>query len=151
DIASAIETALTAFKEGDNHKVLILFTDGEDQDSGAVEVAKKAAQAGLKIFTIGLGTPEGELLRVKDAKGRGDYIRDEQGNVVKPRLDEDLLRKIAGATEGGFYLPLRGAKTVETLYEKGLAHLPKSDREERLLKHYNERYHWPLAIALLLL
>src|SRR5262249_25395575 len=42
-------------------------------------------------------------------------------------------------------------KTVETLYEKGLAHLPKSDREERLLKHYNERYHWPLAIALLLL
>ena len=150
-IAEAITTALTAFKEGDNFKVLVLFTDGEDNDENAVSAAQAAAKEGMKIFTIGIGTAEGELLRVKDAKGRTDYIRDPDGNVVKSRLNEGLLQQIAGATEGGFYLPLRGAKTIDTLYEKGLAPLPKSEGQEKLVKRFHERYHWPLAAAILLL
>src|SRR6516162_5258772 len=60
-VAEAIDVALTAFKEGDNHKVLVLMSDGEDHDSGAAEAAKHAAAAGLRIYTIGIGTPEGEL------------------------------------------------------------------------------------------
>src|SRR2546425_115026 len=94
-LAEAIETAMTAFKEGDNHKALVLITDGEDHDSGALDAAKKAAESGLQIFTVGIGSAEGELLRLKDAKGRSDYIRDAQGNVVKSHLNEDLLRDIA--------------------------------------------------------
>ncbi len=150
-VAEAITTALTAFKEGDNYKVLVLFTDGEDNDENAVSAAEAAAKEGMKIFTIGIGTAEGELLRVKDAKGRTDYIRDAEGNVVKSRLNEGLLQQIAGATEGGFYLPLRGAKAIDTLYEKGLAPLPKSEGQEKLVKRFHERYHWPLAAAILLL
>lgn len=149
-IAEAIETAQSAFKEGDNHKVLVLFTDGEDHDSAAMEAAKDAVKAGMKIFTIGIGSPEGELLRIKRPNGQTDYIRDGGGNVVKSRLNEQLLREIAGAA-GGFYLPLRGAKTIDTLYEKGLAPLPKSDSQEKWVRKPRERYHWPLAIALLLL
>src|SRR6266436_2180847 len=68
-IAEAINTALAAFKEGDNYKTLVLFTDGEDQDSGALEAAQKASDAGLHIFTVGIGTTEGELLRIRDGKG----------------------------------------------------------------------------------
>jgi Ca-activated chloride channel family protein len=150
-LAEAIETALTAFKEGDNHKVLVLMTDGEDHDSGALEAAQKGAQAGLKIFTIGIGTAEGQLLRIKDAEGHEDYIRDEQGNVVKSHLNERLLQEIAGASEGGFYLPLRGAKTIDSLYTQGLATLPKSEHQERLVKQYQDRYHWPLGMAMALL
>jgi len=150
-LAEAITTALTAFKEGDNFKVLVLFTDGEDNDEGALAAAEAAAKEGMKIFTIGIGTADGELLRLKDAKGRTDYIRDDQGNVVKSRLNESLLQQIAGATEGGFYLPLRGAKTIDTLYEKGLAPLPKSEGQEKLVKHFHERYHFPLAAAIVLL
>lgn len=150
-LAEAISTAQTAFKEGDNFKVLVLFTDGEDNDENALEAAQAAAKDGMKIFTIGIGTPEGEILRIKDAKGRTDYLRDQDGNVVKSRLNESLLQQIAGATDGGFYLPLRGAKTIDTLYERGLAPLPKSEGQEKLIKHFHERYHWPLAAALLLL
>src|ERR1039458_70958 len=150
-IAEAIETALTAFKEEDNYKVLVLFTDGEDHDSGALEAAEKAAKAGMRIFTIGIGTAEGELLRVKDAQGGGDYVRDEQGNVVKSHLNERLLQQIASATEGGFYLPLRGAKSIDTLYEQGLAKLPKSQHQEKFVRLYHERYHWPLSVAIILL
>ena len=150
-LAEAINTSLAAFKEGDNFKVLVLFTDGEDNDENAVAAAEAAAKEGMKIFTIGIGTSEGELLRVKDAKGRTDYIRDDEGNVVKSRLNEALLQQIAGATEGGFYLPMRGAKTIDTLYEKGLAPLPKSEGQEKLIKRMHERYHWPLGAALVLL
>jgi Ca-activated chloride channel family protein len=149
-IASAINTTLTAFKEDSRYKVLVLFTDGEDNDTGALEAAQNAAKAGLKIFTIGIGTAAGDLLRVTEANGNSDYVRDEQGNVVKSHLNEALLQQIAGAT-GGFYLPMRGANAIDTLYERGLAPLPKSEGRERLVRRYHEQYHWPLALAMLLL
>ncbi len=66
-------------------------------------------------------------------------------------MNEALLRQVAEATEGGFYLPLRGAKTIDTLYEKGLAPLPKTEQAMKLVKRYHERYHWPLAAAIVLL
>ena len=149
-IATAINTALTAFKEDSRHKVLVLLTDGEDNDTGALEAAQNAAKAGLKIFTIGIGTAAGDLLRVTEANGNSDYVRDEQGNVVKSHLNEALLQQIAGAT-GGFYLPLRGANTMDVLYDRGLAPLPKSEGRERLVRRYHEQFHWPLALAMLLL
>ena len=149
-LADAIETALTAFKEGENYKALVLFTDGEDQDSGALAAAKKAAEAGMRIFTIGIGSTDGDLLRIKDAKGRTDYIRDDQGNPHKSNLNEDLLRKIATEAKG-FYLRLSGAKTMDTLYEQGLAPLPKTEGKEKLIKRYHERFHWPLALAMVFL
>ena len=150
-LAAAIEEALTAYKEGDNYKILVLFTDGEDQDSGALEAAEKAAKEGLRIFTVGIGTAEGEILRVKNAQGGSDYIRDEEGNVHKSHLNERLLQQIAGATEGGFYLPLRGAKVIDTLYDQGLAKLPKSQHQEKLVRQYHDRYQWPLAVSIVLL
>jgi Ca-activated chloride channel family protein len=151
-LAAAINTAQTAFKEADHYKVLVLFTDGEDNDNetGALEAAKNAAKAGLKIFTIGIGTAAGDLIRVTDANGNSDYVRDEQGNVVKSHLNEPLLNQIA-TTAGGFYLPLRGADTVDTLYDRGLAPLPKSESQEKLIRRYHEQFQWPLAAAILFL
>src|SRR5437660_69650 len=150
-LAEAIESARAAFKnKSDNHKVLVLFTDGEDHDGHAVEAAKEAAKDGMRIFTIGVGTRNGELLRITDARGRSDYIKDPDGNVVKSRLDEGLLTQIAEAT-GGFYLLLGGARTMEALYETGLAPLPKSDKASRQIKRYHERFQWALLLAILLL
>jgi Ca-activated chloride channel homolog len=150
-LAEAIEVAQTAFKAGDNHKILVILTDGEDHDSGAVEAARTAAGHDMEIFTIGVGTPKGELLAIKDAKGRTDYIRDAEGHVVQSKLNEQLLREIAGATQHGFYLPMQGPNTMETLYREGLAPLPKSESAEKLVKRYYERYQWPLGTAMALL
>jgi Ca-activated chloride channel family protein len=150
-LAEAIEAARTAFeRKGDNHKVLVLFTDGEDNAGEAVEVAKKAAEEGLRIFTVGVGTPNGELLRISDGKGRTDYIRDEQGNVVKSRLNEKLLREIAERSNG-FYMLLAGANTMELLYERGLAPLPKATLAGRHMKKYHERYQSFLGLVIVLL
>jgi Ca-activated chloride channel family protein len=149
-LAAAINTALGTFKENGNHKVLVILTDGEDNDEGALEAAENAAKDGLKIFTIGIGSAEGTLVQIPDGNGGTDYIRDEQGQVVKTKLNEALLQQIATAA-GGFYLPLRGANTMDTLYERGLAPLPKSETKEKLVRRYHEQVQWPLAGAILLL
>jgi Ca-activated chloride channel homolog len=150
-ISEAIDSAITAFeKSGDNHKVLVLFTDGEDHDSGAVVAAEKAAKAGIKIFTIGVGTPDGEMLRVLDEQGHEVFLKDNEGNAIRSRLNETLLRQVA-TSAGGFYLPLLGSNPMEVLYSKGLDVLPKAESTTKLIKNFRERYHWPLGLAILLL
>src|SRR5438477_1344053 len=152
-LAEAIDTAQSAFKDkSDNHKVLVLFTDGEDHDGNAVEAARTAGKEGMLIFTVGVGTANGELLKVTDAKGRSDFIKDEQGNVVKSHLEEKLLQDISqAAAPGGFYMLLSGANAMDLLYERGLAPLPKSEHSDRRVKRYHERYQWLLGLTILLL
>lgn len=150
-LADAIKAAQGAFKdEGENHKVLVIFTDGEDHEEGVLPVVEAAAKEGMRIFTIGVGTPEGEMLRQVDEKGVSNYIKDDAGNAVKSRLNETLLGQIA-AKANGFYLPMRGARVMDTLYERGLAPLPKGETSAKLIKHYHERFQWPLVFAMMLL
>jgi Ca-activated chloride channel family protein len=144
-LAEAIQAARGAFKEGnDNHKVMVIFTDGEDHDGHASEVAKAAAKEGLRIFTIGVGTPDGELLRLVDSQGRTEFLKDSEGNAVKSRLNEELLRQLAQETSG-FTWRMSGANTMNVLYERGLAPLPKGELNSQRIKRYHERYQWVLV------
>ncbi len=149
-LAETIQTAEAAFKDEDqNHKVLVILTDGEDHDGGAVAAAQKAAKKGLKIFTIGIGSPEGELIRLPGEGGRNNFLKDANGDIVKTRLNDTLLRQISGAgAEGGFYLNLRGTDTIKMLYDRGLAHLPKGQISEKLVRRFHEKFYWPLALAI---
>jgi Ca-activated chloride channel family protein len=151
-IRAAIEAAREAFGEDadDNHKVIVLFTDGEDHEQGVMDTVERAADAGVRIFTIGAGTPAGEVLRARDERGNLAFIKDDAGNVVKSRLNEALLRQIA-TTANGFYLPLNAANAMEVLYQKGLAPLPTSERTTKLMKRLKEQFYWPLGVAILLL
>ncbi len=150
-LSEAIAAARGAFKkDNDNHRVLVLFTDGEDHDGSAAEAAKSAGKDGLRIFTIGVGTAGGELLRTVDVSGRSEFIKDENGNAVKSRLNEALLKEMAQET-GGFYMLLSGANTMNVLYDRGLAPLPKSDLASQRIKRPHERYQWLLGIAVVLL
>jgi Ca-activated chloride channel family protein len=152
-ISDAIRTTVTAFEKGnDNHKVMVLFTDGEDHDIDTETKAavQEAAKAGLQIFTIGVGTPKGELIRVKDDQGQLVFVKDDEGNVVKSQLNENLLREIATTTKGS-YLPLQGANPMDVLYQQALSRIPKSESMTKLTRVFEERYHWPLVIAMALL
>ena len=150
-LAEAILTARTAFKEkNDNYRVLVLFSDGEDHDGHAVEAAKDAAKTGMKIFTVGVGTPNGEVLRVRDSKGRVDFVRDQAGQAVKSRLNETLLREVAQAGDG-FYLLLTGGDTMKVLYERGLAPLPKTEEAVKQVRRWHERFQWFLGAVIVLL
>lgn len=150
-IGPAIEEALRAFKDsGRNHRVIVLFTDGEDHEGDALVAAARAAEQGVKIFTVGVGTATGDRLRQVDAQGRTTYLLDENNQPVVSKLNAELLREIARKT-GGDYLPLIGADPMKTLYEARLAELPRSDLTARWSRQYHERFQWPLGLALLLL
>jgi Ca-activated chloride channel family protein len=150
-LPEAIETALAVFPlEHQNEKALVIISDGENHEGDAVATAQKSAKAGMRIFTIGVGTTGGELIRERDTQGRVSFHRDAEGHVVKTRLGESLLQQIA--KEGnGFYLPLQGASTMELLYRRGLEPMPKSDLSSRRLRRYHEHYAWPLALAIVFL
>ncbi|MDB6053638.1 MAG: von Willebrand factor type [Verrucomicrobiales bacterium] len=149
--ANAIDTAMDAFeKEENNQKILVIFTDGEDQEDGALEAATKAKKAGIKIFTVGIGTPEGELIRLNDGQNRQGYLRDEAGNVVKSRLNEALLKQIAEST-GGFYVPLAASGSMNALYQYLKQYAPSGSTATRVISTRSEQFFWFVAVAIVLL
>ncbi len=152
NITSAIQEAQAALqRRPDSDKVLILVTDGEDLEGNALVAAKAAAQQdGLKIYTVGVGTANGDLIPLPANQG-GGFLKDAAGNLVKSRLDEGALKAIAAAT-GGLYAPLGAeGQGLETVYRQALAPLSKHDLASRQQKIYTQRYQWPLTAALSLL
>ncbi|MDA0348441.1 MAG: VWA domain-containing protein [Verrucomicrobia bacterium] len=151
DIASAITMAESAFNKENNFKILILITDGEDLETNGIDVAASAASRGVRVFTLGVGSKEGEIIPITDKQGQPDYVRDENGNVVRTRLDEDTLRKISAASKG-FYSPLGPlGEGLETVYSLGLEEIPRQELNSRMNKQAIERYQWVLAAGIVLL
>jgi Ca-activated chloride channel family protein len=150
DIASAIRMAIAAFGKGEGmSRALVLMTDGEDLEASGVEAAKEAAAAGIRIFTIGFGSPSGSLIPVRTENGRNDFVRDESGRPVTSKLDSSRLAEIAKET-GGFYQAY-GQDAAKAIYEKGI--VPMEERESGTLSSRKpiERYAWPVTAALICL
>ncbi|HET9857619.1 MAG TPA: VWA domain-containing protein [Chthoniobacterales bacterium] len=152
NISEAINLALNTFgKSAAGNRALIVFTDGEELSGDAAKVAKAAADAGVRIFTVGVGTPQGSLIPVTSDDGGTAFVKDSSGQVVKSKLDEKRLREIAQAT-GGFYLHLEdGPRTMSQLYSQGLANMKAAEIDARLGRRPIERYEWPLGAAMLAL
>src|SRR6202011_1391673 len=152
NISEAINLAINSFgKSAVGNRALIIFTDGEELSGDAAKSAKAAADAGVRIFTIGVGTPQGSLIPVKSDDGGTAFVKDSAGQVVKSKLDEKRLREIAQAT-GGFYLHLDdGPRTMSQLYSQGLANMKAADIDARLGRRPIERYEWSLGAAMLAL
>jgi Ca-activated chloride channel family protein len=152
DIASAIDLAVDALKSQPNNlKFLILVTDGEDLEGRVLDSAKSAAQSGLKIYTVGVGTPEGDRIPEGDDSGAVMYHQDANGQDVVSKLDENTLRQIADIT-GGAYVPLgQLGSGLDEIYSRYIAPLPKQSLEERREKIPVEQFEWPLGMATLLL
>jgi Ca-activated chloride channel family protein len=151
DIASAIREAQAALQNRPStDKILVLLTDGEDLEGNDLAAAKAAARDGMKIYTVGVGTANGDLIPIPAEQG-GGFVKDEAGQFVKSHLDEAGLKAIAEAA-GGLYAPLGAqGQGLETIYQLALAPLAKHDLASRQQKVYTERYQWPLAGSLALL
>jgi Ca-activated chloride channel family protein len=152
NISSAITLATQSFgKSAMGNRALIIFTDGEDLNGEAVKTAKAAADAGVRIFTIGVGTPQGSLIPVTGDNGETSFVKDSAGQVVKSKLDDKRLREVAEAT-GGFYLHLEnGPRTMQQVQTEGLAKMQAAEMDVRLSRRPIERYEWPLSAALIAL
>lgn len=147
-IGKALEQSLLAFS-GDNHekqsRVVVLITDGENHDDDAVAVAERAKEAGIKIFTIGIGTPEGAPIQIN-----GEFIKDEKGDMVVSKLNEQMLSQIAEIT-GGVYV--RSSKQSIGLEEivKAINEMEQSELSTIQFEEFDEQYQYLLIAALVLL
>jgi Ca-activated chloride channel homolog len=153
NISSAITLATQSFgKSAMGNRALVVFTDGEELSGDALKTAKEAADAaGVRIFTVGVGTPQGSLIPVAGDDGQTSFVKDASGQVVKSKLDDKRLREIAQAT-GGFYLHLEnGPRSMQQIQNEGLAKMQAAEMDVRLSRRPIERYEWPLSAALIAL
>jgi Ca-activated chloride channel family protein len=150
NISSAITLATQSFgKSAMGNRALIIFTDGEELSGDAVKTAKAATDAGVRIFTVGVGTPQGSLIPLTGDNGETSFVKDSSGQVVKSKLDDKRLREIAEAT-GGFYVHLEnGPRTMQQVQTEGLAKMQAAEMDVRLSRRPIERYEWPLGAALI--
>src|SRR5713101_3490211 len=133
NISEAIALASRTFgKSAMGNRALIIFTDGEELSGDAMQSAKIAADAGVRIFAVGVGTPEGSLIPISGEGGGTAFVKDSNGQVVKSKLDEKRLKEIAEAT-GGFYLHLEdGPRTMKQLFADGLAKMQAGEIDDRM-------------------
>ncbi len=151
-LSSAIEMASEAFSQKEKkHKVLLLLTDGEDHEGGAEDAAEEARRQGVKIYTVGIGSPVGEPIPVLDRSGNQiGFKKDQQGEVIVSQLDEATLQKIALSTGGKYYHATAGEIELDRIFDE-ISRMEKKELEGTLVTRYDDRYQWPLLIAIILI
>ncbi|OHB40139.1 MAG: hypothetical protein A3G70_03325 [Planctomycetes bacterium RIFCSPLOWO2_12_FULL_39_13] len=150
-IAEAIRKGISTFEANSkNHKAIILITDGENHEDDPLKAASMAKEQAIVVYTVGVGKKDGSYIKVKDESGNEVLLKDRQGQVIKSRLDEITLNKIALET-GGLYTPAYGTKWgLEKIYKNSIAKIEESTYKTQRVKRYVNRFQIPLFIAVVL-
>lgn len=146
DIAAAINLGAMSFSsQSEGSRVMILITDGENHESDAVEAARAAAERGIKIYTVGIGTPEGAPIMLG-----GEYMTDENGDMVVSKLDEEGLKKITLEADGAYVRATKQNIGLQDIVD----HIRKIEQRELssvMFEEYDELFRYLLALALVFL
>lgn len=145
-IGKALSLAEMSFSSGSgDSRVIILITDGEDHEGNVMQAAERAAEQGIRIFTIGIGTPEGAPIQIG-----GEFIKDEAGEMVVSKLNEEMLARIADITGGAY---VRSSKQSIGLDEivKAINEMEQTELSTVRFEEFNEQYQYLLIAALVLL
>lgn len=156
NIGEAIRESLRSLNKGRGKEkkgapVLLLITDGEDHGGDAVEAAGEAQRAGVRIFSLSVGTPEGDLIPISLQSSPGAFLKDGKGNVVKSRMHEGLLQRIAALTGGAYARSTETESSAGRLYREHLSGGGKEERVDTKKRFLREWFQAPLALAVALL
>ncbi len=148
DIATAIDLAVRSFtQKKDISRAIFLITDGEDNEGGAVEAAKEAAKKGIRVYVMGVGSPDGAHVPIP---GTTQYFIDEQGNPIISRLSDEMCRQIAHAGNGA-YIYVDNSSSAQRELSKYVDKLAKAKLESQVYSEFDEQYQGFLIVALVLL
>ena len=148
DVARAIEMATHSFtREEGIGKAIIVITDGEDHEGGAVEAAEAAKKAGMRVYMLGIGSTKGAPIPIP---GTGDYMIDNMGQTVMSALNEDMCKQIAAAG-GGAYIHVENNSNAQDLLDQELDKLSKKETQSTIYSDYDEQFQAFGILALFLL
>lgn len=146
DLSSAINLASLSFSQREGaSQVMIIITDGEAHDGNALAVAEQAASRGIRIFTIGIGSPEGAPIQLN-----GEFIKDEKGEMVVSRLNEELLQDIAKKGKGAYVRASTAEFGLNEIVD-AIEELEKTELTTFKFDEYNEQFVWILWVVFVLL
>ena len=148
-IGKALSQALMSFSgetEENHSRVIILITDGENHEDDALAVAKRAAEMGIRIYTIGIGTPA----RPPDPRSGGEFIKDEKGDMVVSKLDEKMLSEVAQITGGAYVRSTKQSIGLDEIV-KSINEMEQTELSMMRFEEFNEQYQYLLIAALVLL
>ena len=147
DIATAINMAANSFTQQQGvGKAIIVVTDGEDHEGGALEAAQDAKKKGMRVYVLGVGSPNGAPIPF----GNGDYMKDNTGNTVMTKLNEDMCRQIAEAG-GGAYIHVENNSNAQQQLDNELSKLAKKEMQSTIYSEYDEQFQAFGVIAIILL
>lgn len=147
DIAAAITMASHSFTQEENiGKAIIVITDGEDHEGGALEAAKEAKERGMNTYVLGVGSPNGAPIPT----GNGDYMKDNSGQTVMSALNEDMCRQLADAGSGA-YIHVENNSNAQEQLDNELDKLAKKETSSTIYSDYDEQFQAVAIIVLLLL
>ncbi len=147
DIAAAITMASHSFTQEENiGKAIIVITDGEDHEGGALEAAKEAKERGMNTYVLGVGSPNGAPIPT----GTGDYMKDNSGQTVMSALNEDMCRQLADAGSGA-YIHVENNSNAQEQLDNELDKLAKKETSSTIYSDYDEQFQAVAIIVLLLL
>ncbi|SRX52541.1 VWA domain-containing protein [Aequorivita sp. CIP111184] len=150
-ITQAIKMAQTFYDdEEQTNRVLFIISDGEDHEGNFSEIAEEAAEKGIRIFTIGVGTVEGGPIPIKENGTLQYYKRDQNNEQVITRLGEETLKEIAKTTNGE-YIDGSNTKAVVDRVRAILGGMDKKEFEAKQFTDFKDQFQWFLAGALFLL
>jgi len=144
-IGEAIHTAIRSFSaQSQKSRVIVVISDGENHEDDAVAAAKEAAEAGIRVYTIGVGSPEGQPIPFE-----GELMKDKEGNIVVTRLDEETLRQVAKAG-GGAYIHAGNEEFGLGPIVDDVRAMEDEEFGNVVFEEYDEQYMYFFGIALLL-
>lgn len=146
DIGRALKEAQHAMEAKSRRKLAVLVTDGEDLEKSGLKTAQTLATNGVVVFAVGVGSPAGSEIRILNAAGQEELVRETNGEVVRSRLDEETLKAIAKAT-GGNYYPLGPLGDGLAKVRLAVETLDSSAGLNRTRARGVDRFHVPLAMA----
>ena len=148
DIARAIEMATHSFTQEEGiGKAIIVITDGEDHEGGALEAAKAAKDEGMRVYVLGVGSVNGAPIPVS---GTGDYMKDNTGNTVMSALNEDMCKQVAQAG-GGAYIHVENNSAAQQQLDNELDKLAKKETTTAVYSEFDEQFQAVGILVLLLL
>ena len=150
-ISDAIELATTYYDdEQQTNRVLFIISDGEDHEGNVEDIAKQAAEKGIRIFTIGVGTEKGNPIPIKRNGVIQTYKKDRQGETVITKLNPETLKEIANSTNGSYIEGNVTSEVVENVNEE-LQNIEKTEFEAKQFADYKSHFQWFLGLGLALL